>query len=62
MASPLSIGEEDFIGLVNEYIEAETKVEITRQVLVERKDFHAYSCYSRLVNPELSGITRNSMK
>lgn len=57
-----SIAEQEFTGLVNEYIDAETKVEITRQVLVERKDFDAYSCYSRLANPDLSGITRNSMK
>lgn len=54
--------EEEFVNLLNEYIDAETKIEITRQVLVERKDFDAYSCYRRIITPELSGITRTSMK
>lgn len=57
-----AIVEEEFIALLHEYIEAETKVEITRQVLVERKDFDAYSCYRRIITPELSGITRTGMK
>jgi len=54
--------EEEFIALIHEYIEAETKVEITRQVLTERNDFDAYSCYRRIVTPELSRITRTAMK
>lgn len=54
--------EDEFIALMQDYAEAETKLEITRQVLLERKDFDAYSCYRRIVTPELAGITRTAMK
>lgn len=61
----LSRVEEDFIKLVNAYIESETKVEITRQVLIERKDFDAYSCYRSIaqLDPlEGNGISRHALK
>ena len=52
--------EDRLVDLVCEYAEAETRAEITRQVLIERPDFDAYSAYRRLVSPDLAGITRTN--
>lgn len=54
--------EERFIDLLHEYAEAETRAEITRQVLYERRDFDAYSAYRRVNGSDLGGISRNALK
>ena len=54
--------EEKFIDLLHEYAEAETRAEITRQVLYERRDFDAYSAFRRVNGSHLTGVSRNALK
>lgn len=54
--------EERLIDLLHEYSEAETRSEITRQVLYERRDFDAYSSYKRVLTSDLGGITRTALR
>ena len=54
--------EERFIDLLNEYAEAETKSEITRQVLFERRDYDSYSLYKRVLDGDIGGISRPALR
>ena len=54
--------EERFIDLLNEYGEAETKSEITRQVLFERRDYDSYSLYRRVLDGDVGGISRAALR
>ena len=54
--------EERFIDLLNEYAEAETKSEITRQVLFERRDADSYSLYRRVLDGDVGGISRGALR
>ena len=57
-----TLTEERFIDLLHEYAESETRSEITRQVLLERKDFDAYSSYRRILTNNLGGISRVALR
>lgn len=54
--------EEKFIDLLHEYAEAETRAEITRQVLYERRDFDAYSAFRRVNDSHMTGVSRSALK
>jgi len=54
--------EERFLDLVHQYAETETKSEITRQVLFERRDFDSYSAYRKIALSDLGGITRTLLR
>lgn len=49
--------KERFGKLLSEYGEAERKTEITRQVLVERREFDAYAAFRRVTSELYGGIT-----
>lgn len=54
--------KERFAALLRSLGEAERKAEVTRQVLVERPEFDAYSCYRRMTQELYNGITLPEMK
>jgi hypothetical protein len=49
--------KEKFGSLLTQYAEAERKTEVTRQVLVERREFDAYAAFRRMTTEYLGGIT-----
>ena len=58
-----TLTEENLSKLILEYSECERNSEITRQVLLEHKDFDAYSGFRRMVSTDKGhGITRTSLK
>lgn len=54
--------EEKFIDLLHEYSEAETRSEITRQVLFDRRDFDGYSAYRRITMSDVGGISKPALR
>jgi Ca2+-binding EF-hand superfamily protein len=49
--------KEKFGSLLTAYAEAERKTEVTRQVLVERREFDAYAAFRRMTTEYLGGIS-----
>jgi len=54
--------KERFGALLTEYAEAERKTEITRQVLVERREFDAYAAFRRITSELYGGITPTELQ
>lgn len=54
--------EEKLVDLLLEYAECETRAEITRQVLIERRDFDAFSAYKRIIPSDFLGISKTALR
>ena len=54
--------KERFAALLLEIADSEKRTEITRQVLVDRSEFDAYSAFRRITTEHYGGITLFELK